>query len=60
MSRPYVFCAEPERPLEPEPWPAPPVCPICGAECEQFIRHVTTRVIVGCDVCLELYDPLEE
>ena len=60
MSRPYGFRAEPERPLEPKPWPAPPVCPICDAECEQYVRHQVTGVIVGCDVCLEFYDPLED
>lgn len=60
MSRLYAFRGEPERPLEPPPWPAPPVCPVCGSDCEHFVRRAWPPYeIVGCDECMELYDPLE-
>ena len=50
---------EPERRIDPPDEPVL-VCPICWAECGKLYRHATTRVVVGCDVCLEPYDPRED
>lgn len=50
---------EPERRIEPPDEPAL-VCPICFSECGKFYRHALTRVVVGCDVCLEPFDPRED
>ena len=49
---------EPERRTEPRDEPVL-CCPICGEECGHYYRHALTRVVVGCDVCLEPYDPRE-
>lgn len=49
---------EPERRTEPREEPVL-CCPICGEECGRYYRHALTRVVVGCDVCLEPYDPRE-
>lgn len=36
-----------------------PVCPICGQECERVFKDKTGD-IVGCDVCLEECDAVDE
>ena len=35
--------------------PAVPICPVCGAECEE-VYESNTGGIVGCDHCLTLHD----
>ena len=50
---------EPERRIDPPDEPVL-VCPICFSECGKLYRHALTRVVVGCDVCLEPYDPRED
>lgn len=40
--------------------PEPPLCFICGGECESMYRSRDTRAILGCNLCIEEYDPLME
>lgn len=39
--------------------PAPPLCPLCGGECETIYRSKETLWILGCDLCVERVDPWE-
>ena len=47
--------AEPERPLEPRDIPLPR-CPVCGAEGPEKIIREPGGPVLGCDLCLCLYD----
>ena len=49
----------PERRLEPpEKEYDPPVCPVCGKECDTVYKR--DGEILGCDVCVRSYDAWEE
>lgn len=39
--------------------PEPPLCPLCGGECEIIYRTKEDHEIVGCDLCIERIDPWE-
>lgn len=39
--------------------PAPALCPLCGGECETIYRTKKEKEIVGCDLCLESFEPWE-
>lgn len=36
--------------------PVPPLCPICGRECEIIYRDRDDHEIKGCDLCIEQID----
>lgn len=40
--------------------PDPPLCLICGEPCEKMYRDGTTHAILGCNLCIEEIDPLED
>ena len=44
----------------PGPDPEPPLCLLCGGPCEKMYRSKETREVLGCDLCIEEIEPLEE
>lgn len=40
--------------------PEPPMCLICGGPCEKLYREKDTGDILGCDLCIEEIEPLED
>lgn len=49
---------DPERPLEP-PKSAPVHCPICGAENPEKLISLPGKGVLGCDICLCIYEAWE-
>lgn len=43
----------PDQRLEPEEVKRPPVCPVCGDDCEYLYRKLFTDDILGCENCIE-------
>lgn len=39
--------------------PEPPICLLCGKECEKLYKSRETGEIVGCDLCIEELEPWE-
>lgn len=39
--------------------PVPPLCPLCGGECETIYRSKESGEVMGCDICIERIDPFD-
>lgn len=39
--------------------PEPPLCLLCGGECEIMYRNRESGEIYGCDLCIEEIEPFE-
>lgn len=40
-------------------YPTCPVCPVCESECGTYYRDIATRIIIGCENCIEQVDARE-